>query len=81
MLKKYDKEFKLEALRLASEEGNSAARTERDLGIGRGCISRWKRQLANDGLQAFPGKGHLKADDEQLRRLKREVTSSPEKWT
>jgi transposase len=72
MSKKYDKEFKLEAIRLASEEGNSAARIERDLGIGQGCISRWKRQLCDDGLQAFPGKGHLKPQDEELRRLRRE---------
>ena len=32
--KKYDKEFKLEAIRLAMDPGNSAAKVEQDLGIG-----------------------------------------------
>jgi len=70
--KKYDKEFKLEAIRLAMEPGNSASKIERDLGIGQGVISRWKRQFKYDGEQAFPGKGHLKPDDEFVRKLKRD---------
>lgn len=72
MRKKYDKEFKIEAVRLAKEPGNTAAKIERDLGIGQGVISHWKRQLREDGDEAFPGKGHLKPQDEQLRNLKRE---------
>ena len=72
MSKRYDKEFKIEAVRLASEPGNSQAGIERDLGIGQGVISRWKRELFKNGEQAFPGKGRLKPYDEDLRRLKRE---------
>ena len=71
MRKKYDKEFKIETIRLAKEPGNTAAMIERDLGIGQGVISHWKRQLREDGDEAFPGKGHLKPQDEQLRNLKR----------
>jgi len=72
MGKRYDKEFKIEAVRLASEPGNTQAQIQRDLGIGQGVISRWKRELKLDGEQAFPGKGNLKPQDEELRRLKRE---------
>ena len=61
MGKRYDKEFKIEAVRLASEPGNTQAGIERDLGIGQGIISRWKRELKKDGEHAFPGKGRLKA--------------------
>jgi len=67
-----DKEFKIEAVRLASEPGNTQAGIERDLGISQGIISRWKRELRKDGDQAFPGKGRLKLDDDEMRRLKRE---------
>ena len=70
MPRKYDREFKMEAVRMASEPGITAKDVERRLGIGTGVLSRWKRQLKNDGLQAFPGKGHLKPEDEELRRLK-----------
>ena len=72
MPKRYDLEFKLEAVRMASEPGVTNREVERRLGIGQGVLSRWKRELRNDGTQAFPGKGHLKPDDEQLRQLKRE---------
>ena len=72
MGKRYDKEFKIETIRLASEPGNTQAGIERDLGIGQGVISRWKRQLRKDGEHAFPGKGRLKAPDEEMRRIKRE---------
>jgi len=72
MLKRYDKEFKIEAVRLASEPGNTQAQVQRELGIGQGVISRWKRELKADSEHAFPGKGHLKPQDEELHRLKRE---------
>ena len=72
MGKRFDKEFKIEAVRLASEPGNTQSKIERDLGISQGIISRWKRELRKDGDQAFPGKGRLKPDDDELRRLKRE---------
>ena len=72
MPRKYDLEFKLEAVRMASEPGVTNGVVEKRLGIGQGVLSRWKRQLKNDGAQAFPGKGHLKPEDEKLRLLKRE---------
>ena len=72
MPRTYDLEFKLEAVRMGSEPGVTARDVERRLGIGQGVLSRWKRQLARDGKQAFPGKGHLKPEDEEIRRLKRE---------
>ena len=72
MAGKYDREFKLEAIRLASEEGARATDVERRLGLNQGLISRWKRQLESEGVDAFPGKGHLSANDEQVRHLQRE---------
>jgi transposase len=57
---------------MASEPGVTAKEVEKRLGIGQGVLSRWKRQLAQDPLTAFPGKGHLKPADDELRQLKRE---------
>ena len=72
MPRRYDLEFKLEAVKMASEPGMTATEVEKRLGIGQGVLSRWKRQLKNEGNQAFPGKGHLKPEAEELRQLKRE---------
>ena len=72
MPKRYDLEFKLEAVRMASEPGVTSREVERRLGIGQGVLSRWKRELRNDATPALPGKGQLKPADEEVRRLKRE---------
>jgi transposase len=73
MGKRYNKEFKTEAVQLASEPGNTQSQIERDLGIGQGVISRWKRELKGGGEYAFPGKGRLNPQDQKLRDLNREV--------
>ncbi len=72
MAGKYDREFKLEAIRLVSERGVRATDVERRLGLSQGIIFRWKRPLHSEGAAAFPGKGHLSASDEQVRDLQRE---------
>jgi transposase len=69
----YDKEFKREAVRLVIEEGRKAAEVERNLGIGRSTVGRWLREMREDPEQAFPGKGYLKPNDEEIRALKREL--------
>ena len=70
--KKYDEVFKREAVRLVEEEGRSAFSVERDLGLGNGVISRWRKALSKDSEHPFPGKGRQKPDEEELRHLKRE---------
>ena len=72
MPRKYDLEFKLEAVRMAAEPGVTNRSVERRLGIGQGVLSRWKRELRNDATHGIAGKGHLKPGDEEMRRLKRE---------
>ena len=70
--KHYSRDFKLEAVRLLETSGKSASQLERELGIGKGNLTRWKREFAADGEQAFPGHGRLTAEREQLRQLERE---------
>ena len=43
------------------------------LGIGGGCLYRWKRKLAEEGENAFPGRGHLTPEQERVGQLEREV--------
>ena len=70
--KQYTRTFKLEALELAKTSGKSGAQIERDLGLFPGQLYAWKRQLKEDGVEAFPGSGHLKESDAELRQLRRE---------
>jgi len=71
--KKYSKTFKLETLELSRSSDKSDSQLEEELGLGKGCLYNWRKQLKQDGEQAFPGKGRLKPDDEYLRSLEREL--------
>ena len=70
--KKYDEEFKREAVRLVVEEKRVAAEVERNLGISGGSICHWKRLLKEDEKNPFPGKGFRRPQEEKLYQLKRE---------
>jgi transposase len=69
----YDKEFKLEAVRLVLEEGHSVASVERKLGTGKGVIYNWVHKFTDDPEHAFPGKGNLKPPDKEIHELKNEL--------
>jgi len=73
MPRTYDREFKLEAVRMAMEPGVTAQEVEKRLGIGQGVLSRWKRQFVPTNQPAFGSvQGHGMPVEEELRRLKRE---------
>jgi transposase len=69
----FDEEFKKGAIRLVKEEGRRISEVARDLGIGQSLLHKWIRQQKRDGESAFPGKGHLKPEEEQLRKLEKEL--------
>lgn len=68
--RKYDKQFKIDAVNLANNTNKSASDVARDLGIRPDLVSRWKRELEQENIKAFPGQGNPR--DEELARLKRE---------
>jgi len=74
----FDREFKLEAVRLIIDKGYSMAEVSRNLGVDYSVLRRWKKQFEEDPQFAFPGKGMLKPQDEELRRLKRELERTKE---
>jgi transposase len=69
----YDHEFKSEAVRMVTERGLKVTQVARDLGIHPNMLSRWKREYIGEGNHAFVGKGHMKPEQEEVRRLRREV--------
>jgi transposase len=69
----YTAEFKREAVRLAQTSGKPIAHIARELDISDTSIHEWRKQLAAHEDEAFPGSGHQTAQEEELRRLKREL--------
>ena len=73
MRKQYDKEFKINAVRLYEESGKLLREVEQELGIGTGCISHWRKELQDQGELSFPGNSKLNEKDAEMARLKREL--------
>ena len=70
--KNYTAEFKQEAVRLVTEQGYSMSQASRRLDINVNMLRRWKHQFEEQGNHAFPGKGHLMPEQEELKRLRQE---------
>jgi transposase len=71
--RRYDAQFKLDAVRLIRESDRTISAIARDLGVRRELLYKWKRELEADPTNAFPGKGKLKPEQEQLRQLQQEL--------
>lgn len=71
--RKHDRTFKIETVRLVTEGGRRVAEVARDLGVHENLIDKWRQEFMQDNDHAFPGAGHLKPADEELRRLKRKL--------
>jgi transposase len=68
----YTPEFKVEAVKLITQQGYSVAEAARSLGIGETLLRNWKHALEAQGEEAFPGHGKLPPVEEELRRLRAE---------
>ena len=76
--RKYDRAFKIEAVKLVTERGTSVAEAARNLGIHENLLHKWKNKYLEDATDAFPGKGRLKPQDEELRRLRKKLADVEE---
>ena len=70
--KRFDRDFKISAVKMVTEGGHTAAEVARSLGIHSAQIYNWKKKFGTQGDKAFPGKGHL-SELAALRRQLREV--------
>jgi len=70
--RRFDRDFKIRAVQMVSEGGQTAAEVARSLGIHANQLYNWKRKFSDDGEKAFPGKGHL-TEISALRKKLRDV--------
>ncbi|CDZ80325.1 Transposase [Candidatus Rubidus massiliensis] len=71
--RKYDREFKLNAVKLYCEGNKSLAVLASDLGIPMATLAAWVKQFKKNGVECFPGSGNLKPSDEELYLLRKEL--------
>ena len=56
----------------------TAAEMARELELHYTTVRDWVRHYKKDGKNAFPGSGHLKPDDEEIRKLRKELADLKE---
>jgi len=75
--RQFTREFKLEAIRLAQLGEKPTNEVAHDLGIRPDVLRSWKRQFEGraglSGAEVFPGTGKVTSQEEELRRLRREL--------
>jgi transposase len=71
--RRFDRAFKLEAVKLVRERGVSAAQAARDLDVHENVLRKWVKEFAADPQHAFPGQGVMKPEQQEIERLRREV--------
>jgi transposase len=76
--RKFTREFKVEAVRLATVGDRPVSEVARELGVRPETLYQWRQVVALHAGQSapdiFPGNGKLTSQDEEIRRLRRENT-------
>lgn len=70
--KSYSKQFKIDAVKLVADQGYKITEAARNLDIHPNILRKWRDQLTGNSDQAFPGKGHMTPEKEELYRLRKE---------
>lgn len=74
----FDKAFKEQAvLRIMSGEITVSKMAE-ELDVHYSTVRDWVRYYKRDGISAFPGSGNLKPEDDEVRKLRRELADLKE---
>ena len=71
--RRFERAFKLEAVRLVRERGVSVTQAARDLDIHENMLRKWVKEFSADPQHAFPGQGQMKPEQPEIERLRREV--------
>lgn len=74
----FTREFKREAVQLVTEKGMPVGRVARDLDIHPNLLHLWRRAFLKDGDKAFTGKGCVKPENADIRKLRKELEKAKE---
>ncbi len=69
----FSDEFKQDAVLLVIEKGETIKKVARDLDIHPNLLHQWRRKYLAEGIDTFAGKGHMKPQEAELKRLHREL--------
>lgn len=71
----YDREFKLNAVKLFREGNKSLKTIAEDLSLPPSTLNTWVKEFKEHGENSFPGSGKLKPGNEEMYLLRKELAS------
>jgi len=74
----YDREFKINSVKLYHESGKNLVEIAKRLGIPESTLRGWVKQFETEGSNSFPGSGFVTSSNEELYRLRRELADVKE---
>ncbi len=74
----FSREFKRDAVQLVTEKGMPVGKVARELDIHPNLLHLWRRRFLKDGDKAFVGKGRVKPEEVEIKRLRKELEKARE---
>ena len=71
--KRYEKEFRINAVKHFKSSGKGLGEVAEGLGIPVSTLSGWIKEYEEHGEKSFPGSGNIKPCNEEYYRLKKEL--------
>jgi len=69
----FDREFKKQTIQLIIDGHRPLLSIARELNIDPTVLRNWKRDYLKDQEKAFPGKGHMRPEEEEFHKLRKEL--------
>ena len=76
--KKFDKAFKEQAVARILSGESTTSMMAKELGVHYSTVRDWVKACEQDGVNAFPGSGKLKPEDDEIRKLKKKLADLEE---
>lgn len=73
MAKRYDKEFKLHAVKQVTELNKPATQVARDLDVAYQTLCKWVQKYNENQEEPFVGSGNLRSDDKAMRDMEKRL--------
>lgn len=73
MGRKFNKEFKLNAIELSEQPGVTVQSVAKDLGLNPKMLYRWRSEHRKESSDAFPGKGKQTPEKAAQREMEKEI--------
>lgn len=72
MAKNFDQAYKLEICKRVVENKESVAGVAREVGLHENTVYNWVSRYRQNSSKPFVGSGHVRAEDEEIKRLAKE---------